>query len=217
MRHNDLRGRYAAQFRVEEGMLVYRHRRRGAPVEVSEAERDRAIERFVAAARMVKWTALATLLAGVMALTIALPAAFNSPWWIMGAVGASAIFASGAMRWAWNMPTQRWREREPVGEPLGQAGALIMLTEQVTWLQVAAGIIVPLAVAPLLAKIAAVDLFAWPPRSPQQLALMLLIGAMFASGLLFATLKWALHERARLRERGRTAIEEARRVGDGVE
>ena len=68
MAHNDLRGRYAAQFRVEEGMLVYRHRRRGAPVEVSEAERDRAIERFVSAARMVTWTALATL--GGMAMLL---------------------------------------------------------------------------------------------------------------------------------------------------
>lgn len=217
MRHNDLRGRYAAQFRVEEGMLVYRHRRRGAPVEVSEAERDRAIERFVSAAHMVKATALAILVAGVMAFSVMFPGALGGPPWILFAVACSAVFASGAMRWAWDMPTQGWRKREPVGEPLGQAGALIMLTEQVTWLQVAAGIIVPLAVAPLLAKIAAVDLFAWPPRSTEHWAVVLLVGTMLASGLLFATLKWALHERTRLRQRGRTAIEDARRVGDGVE
>lgn len=217
MAHNDLRGRYAAQFRVEEGMLVYRHRRRGAPVEVSEAERDRAIERFVSAARMVTWTALATLVVGVTAFSLILPTAIGGPLWIFVAVASSAIFMLGALRWAWNMPTQGWREREPVGEPLGQAGALIMLTEQVTWLQVAAGIVVPLAVAPMMAKIAAVDLLAWPPRSAEHWAVALLVATMLASGLLFATLKWALHERTRLRQRGRTAIEEARRVGDGVD
>ena len=217
MRHNDLRGRYAAQFRVEEGMLVYRHRRRGAPVGVSEAERDRAIERFVSAARMVKWAALAMLVVGVMALSVTFPGALGGPPWILFAVASSAIFTVGALRWAWDMPTQGWRGREPVGEPLGKAGALIMLTEQVTWLQVAAGIIVPLAVAPLLAKIAAVDRLAWPPRSAEHWAVALLVGAMLASGLLFAALKWALHERARLRQRGRTAIEEARRVSDRVD
>ena len=119
------------------------------------------------------------------------------------------------MRWAWNMPSQGWRQREPVGESLGRGGALIMLTERVTWPQVAAGIFAPLAIAPLMTKIVAADMMVWPPRSAAQWALAALIGAMLASGLLFAALKWALHERARLRRRNATAIEAARRVGDG--
>ena len=216
MKDGDLRRRYDAQFRWEEGMLVYRHRQRGLPVEVSEAERDRAIERFVRATHTVTRAGIATFMVSAIAFNVVVPGAFERVELIVAAMVSSGILFAGAMRWAWSMPTQGWRTRDPVGERLGRTGALVMMVEHLSWPRIVAGIIATLVLVPVMATVGSSDAMAWPPHTAGQWVAALLIGVTLPLSLAMAAVKWALHERARLRRRGAKAIEEARRSGDGA-
>ena len=111
-------------------MIVFRYRQRGLPVEVSAAERNRAVERFASLIRTAGRTIAATTISGLLAVNWLMPRAFGAVPLIVGVyLGIVATWAMMA-RWAWDQPTRGWRGRTPVGEPLGWVGAWLMRLEQ---------------------------------------------------------------------------------------
>ena len=212
MRQDDFRKQYDLQFRWEEDRLVYRHKRRGVPIEVLPAERERALERFERLYnRVVIWWSGTTmfLIGGFVAI---MPESFRSAPYLIAIMGASGVSLGLLSQWAWNEPTRHWRSRRPIGEPLGRPGALVMMTEKLKWREVAVGIIGPPLIALPLVGSPRSDI--WPPSSLFQWSVLALIAGVFMLGLLIGLIKFALHERDRLRARRRQNLDDARRLFD---
>ena len=204
MRQADFRKQYDLQFRWEEGRLVYRHKRRGVPVEVLPAERERALERFERLYNRVVngWMAVTIFLIG--AFVVAMPERFRSGPYLIAVMASSGISLGLLGEWAWNEPTRHWRSRRPIGEPLGRPGALVIMTEKLKWREVIIGIIGPPLIA--LPMVASPRSDVWPPSSLFQWLVLLLIAGVFVLGLLIGLIKLALHERDRLRSRRRSGL-----------
>ncbi|WP_324806995.1 hypothetical protein SH584_10760 [Sphingomonas sp. LY29] len=211
MTDENLRLLYDAQFRWEEGMLVYRHRRRGVPVEVSDSERQRAIDRFVRTTRNTKRAALATFVLGGAAINLIIPGAFGKVVLLVASLASFGLLYAAALRWAWNMPTQGWSNRKQVGERLGRTGAFIMLVERTTWPRIIIGLVATIVLIPIMAGIGPSAGLSWPPSTVGQWVAAILVGISLPLSLATAAVKWAVTERDRLRLRGRTAIRDARR------
>ena len=208
MRQQDFRKQYDLQFRWEEDRLVYRHKRRGAPIEVTPAERERALDRYDRLkSRIVNcwFGATVVVICGYLAI---MPAAFRAGPYLVGIMGASGVSLGLLLEWAWNEPTRSWRRRRPIGEPLGRAGAMIMMIEKLSWRDVLIGIIGPPLIA--LPMVASPRSDIWPPRGLFQWSVVTLIAGVILLGLLTALIKLGLHERRRLRERRRRRFAEAR-------
>ena len=85
---------------------MFRYRQRGVPVEVSPAERDRAIEHFTSLNRTAGWIAAGSAIAGHYATVRFFPQALDSIPIVVALYVSVAISASLMMRRAWNEPTR---------------------------------------------------------------------------------------------------------------
>lgn len=212
MRQDDFRKRYDLQFRWEEDRLVYRHKRRGAPVEVLPAERERALERYEKLYNRVVngWFAVTFLLiCGFLAI---MPDSIQRGPYLVAIMASSGISLGLLSEWAWNEPTRSWRGRRPIGLPLGRAGALVMMTEKASWRQVVVGIIGPPLIA--LPFVGSPRSEIWPPQNLFQWFVLVLIAGVFLLGLLVGLIKLGLRERAALKTRRGQQWEDARDLFD---
>lgn len=124
---------FGAQFRWEEGDLVFRYRQRGEPIRVSPAERDRALRRYLQLKKRVEMAfILAVLLAGVVPLVLD-PSSEVGPI-LLGGMAISLVTCLMLLqRWAWDAPTLAWRGRRSSGLPLAGSGGLLMQIERMSW------------------------------------------------------------------------------------
>lgn len=212
MRQDDFRKQYDLQFRWEEGRLVYRHKRRGVPVEVLPAERERALDRYERLYNRVVNGWLAVTIFLICSFVLMMPESFRRGPYLIAIMVSSGISLGLLHEWAWNEPTRHWRSRRPIGEPLRRPGALVMMTEKLKWREVVVGIIGPPLIA--LPVVGSPRSDVWPPNNLFQWAVLVLIAGVFVFGMLIGLIKFALHERDRLRARRRN-LDDARRLFDG--
>lgn len=199
MRNHRRRRQFAAQFRDEEGILVFRYRQRGRPIEVSAAERDRAIARFVDLNRIAGWVVGTTVLLVFVASNLLLPRATIPAPMVIAAYAAIIGCWVALSHRAWNSATSGWRDRRRIGERLGWFGAMLMRIEQHRWRDLVAGAAVPMA------------LFAMLADGTGPMWTILASGAASLVTLAALALKLALSERRRFRERKRSELSRARR------
>ena len=196
------------QFQWEVDRIVFRHRQRGVPVEVTATERDfyqsLYSKRLRLLGRILSNTMLgcaALTIVGLFSLRIG-SAAYLPLVMIIGLI----IVTPFADRWSFDETTRTLRDRPAIGEPLGRAGRLLRPLSQVParklWGSLAYLLFVTALVSPMILKFDATGWFL--------LVVCALVFLLFAAALL---VKGAQAERNRLQRESGKLIGRARRLG----
>jgi hypothetical protein len=134
------RAMFADQFEADTQGFVYRKHMRGAPIQVSAAERDRYIAFFDTFLKYGSWG----LTGGILALAIFLvfhatvTGIAPSDMATYGGLGIiSGAFMSGYY-WAWNLPARELRGRGTVGGARSRAEIRRLFLAKLTYGQIAA-------------------------------------------------------------------------------
>lgn len=125
---------FLAQFREEEGLLVFRANQRGFPVEVAPLERDRALQLYCFYSLWVQGFIMAVImLAGIGAFLAyrVLPVAIVP----IGLVAAASVIglSIAAEHEARRRATAAFRDRLPIGLAQGWLAGKVMITEKYDW------------------------------------------------------------------------------------
>lgn len=193
--------KFELQFQWEVGRLVFRHRQRGVPVEVTEDERDRLVERYAAQLKLAQGAMMAGLIGGAMVMAVLIKLVPDTLYVGFGIYGGMIVALVGIDRWSFDGTTATLRQRKPIGEPLGAAGGFVrtlsaMKTRDL-WLA--------LAYTAVLGVMFSAT-FAGDPAEYFTLAIFVFAAVML---LLMLVLKGALHQRDRLRDERSHLIERA--------
>ena len=118
-----VRQMFADQFEPDADNFVYRGSRKGAPIRVSAAERDRYVTTSNNFLKYWSWSFVGSLI--VLALLVATYAAqtatdVSDMTFYVGFGVALSIFMVGYF-WAWYLPARELRHRGTVGEPRPRA------------------------------------------------------------------------------------------------
>jgi hypothetical protein len=115
--YDRLRGMFADQFEPDGQGFVYRKSLRGAPVQVSAAERDRYIDLFNRFTKYAAWCiGGSTAALGLSVAAYATAARAELPTTILYCgLGAIVLAFLAANHWIWNLPARELRSRQVTG------------------------------------------------------------------------------------------------------
>ena len=193
---------FELQFQWEDDRLVFRHRQRGLPVEVTEAERDRLVERYKARSKMGMRILLTTLIGVSLVIGFLSPLVPTADYLGFGLFGGVFLSILLLHRWAFDGTTAHLRDRRPIGEPLGAAGGFIRSVGGMPTRHLVFGMAYFALCVVLIPAMS-------PGKRPDPLTLLVLAIAG-GSLLLSLIVKWALYERRRLRGRAAGSLDRAR-------
>ena len=121
---NQAEQKFAAQFTAEGSAFIYRKNQTGAPIPVSQSERDTFVATFDRRMRYFGWSILPGVLA-VTALTLILtlelrhsPSAIYSHLAAYSPIAVYLVICFAIRNWFWNAPARELEHRTPVGSPL---------------------------------------------------------------------------------------------------
>lgn len=113
------RGRqgFAAQFEADGSSFLYRKNMKGAPIRVSEGERDAFVNSFNRRFRYAFWSVLSLITLLIAVVVILVPNSNRALGQLVVTIGAACIILpyTVAMRWAWNAPARELERRAPAG------------------------------------------------------------------------------------------------------
>jgi hypothetical protein len=182
---------FADQFVNDGNGYIYRKSSKGAPVRVTEAERDEFVANFSRWLKYTSWGLLVSMLAVIAGLFLA-GADLDK------ASGQTAMYASmglliaiflGAYFWAWSMPVRALSRRATLGSPLSKNEVRALAFTKITYPQLA--LAAGMAVLILLRVSERYDIFHGWGIIWLMMAITLIIAAMVQ-----AVRKW-LFERSR--------------------
>lgn len=136
-----VRQMFADQFEPDAQGFVYRKYMKGAPIQVSSAERDRYITKFNRYLKYASWGMFGGLLfLGISLAIYATAAGIDLPDMPIY-VGIGAIFVAfmAGYYWFWNLPARELRGRGTMGEGRSRAEIRQLFLEKLTYGQIAAG------------------------------------------------------------------------------
>lgn len=134
-----LRQAFADQFLNDEHGLVYRKYQKGAPIRVSEMERERFVATFNKRIGYATWSIVPTTVGLILLLAWLIPDT-DSPLAQMAVwVGIAAILVPfiAICYWAWNAPSRDLENRTPEGVALTKAEARELAFSKISYGQLA--------------------------------------------------------------------------------
>jgi hypothetical protein len=117
--YDRLKESFADQFEPDRGGFVYRKRMKGAPIQMTQGERDRFIADFGRRLRYGSWSIIpATMvLIGVLALLVPDIDSPLAQFAMYGGIAAILVPFLVFFYWAWNAPERELGHRLPAGPP----------------------------------------------------------------------------------------------------
>lgn len=117
---NPLRQAFLEQFVTDADGLVFRKYQEGAPIRVSEIERDEFISTFDRRVRNAVLALIPSMLGMVAALVWLLPSVYtpSATLTIMAAAVLIIFCFSGYVSWAWSAPARELSNRQPSAPPM---------------------------------------------------------------------------------------------------
>ena len=131
---------FADQFEPDAQGFVYRKNMKGAPIQVSAAERDRYVNMFNRYIKYAAWGIVGGTIILIFSLAFyAIAAGINLP---DAAIyfGLSTILVTflAGYYWSWNLPARELRGRSSVGEARSRAEVRQLFLEKLTYGQIVA-------------------------------------------------------------------------------
>jgi hypothetical protein len=185
-----MRQMFAEQFQLNSQGYLYRKSSRGAPIQVTAAERDRYIVTYNRNTRIVAWGLGAAVIALLLSASFYSIAAGDqfSPVGIYLSVAAITALLVAAHFWSWNQPERELRSRGSTGQALSRAQVRRLFLEKVTYGQI--GLAACAGIALLLEAPAGSDGLPGGHILPTVLSVILFIGCAIT-----ALRKWRLNSR----------------------
>ncbi|MEO7635732.1 MAG: hypothetical protein ABIS38_08825 [Sphingomicrobium sp.] len=196
--------KFELQFQWEVDRLVFRHRQRGLPIEVTEEERDRLVERYAARLKLAQQALFAGLLGGAMLVGLLSKFVPDGVYVGFALYGAMIVSLITIDRWCFDGTTATLRRRKPIGEPLGTTGAFVRTIAGIA----ARDLWMALAYAAVLGVLVSAS-FGGEPTEYWTIAIFVFVVIVL---IVMLILKGALHERDRLRKSQSRLIERSREL-----
>jgi hypothetical protein len=194
--------KFEQQFQWEVDRLVFRHRHGGDPIEVTQEERDRLVERHRWRMGVANKVLAVVILSSVLVIMI-WPTKMH---FVPVLSGVAVICWMPALNWwAYSDVTAGLRQRTPIGLRLGFGGRVARQAQALRWRDLLGGSAYLVVVSVLTANALLTD----RAQRLAFIALDLVIGALFAWMML---MKWAQRERDRLHDEKIDAIHRAREL-----
>ncbi|WP_188054722.1 hypothetical protein [Sphingosinithalassobacter sp. CS137] len=126
---------FADQFSDDSRGIVYRKGQKGAPVRVSEIERDEFVATFNKRIRYAGWSIFPATLGLILLLVWLTPDADSPSAQIAMWIGIAAILVPFMViyYWAWNAPSRELERRTPEGAPLTKEEARVLAFSKITY------------------------------------------------------------------------------------
>nr|WP_314470455.1 hypothetical protein [uncultured Sphingomonas sp.] len=150
---------FADQFEPDGQDFIYRKSMKGAPIRVSQSERDVFLADFKRRLRYATWGILPAVLLLISALVVFVPDtdAPSSDLYIYLGVGIIIVFFMVPYYWAWNAPARELERRPTLGAARSRAEVRQVMLARMSYGQLAIGVG---AMAALLFKVSEdTDLF----------------------------------------------------------
>jgi Na+/melibiose symporter-like transporter len=130
---------FADQFLASANGIVYRKGQKGAPVRVSERERDEFVATFNKRIRYAAWSLFPATVGLILFLVWLTPDAESASAQMAMWVGIAAILAPFIVifYWAWNAPSRELERRTPEGAALTKEEARALAFSKITYGQLA--------------------------------------------------------------------------------
>ncbi len=134
-----LRQAFADQFSRDEHGFIYRKFQKGAPIRVSERERDELVTTFNKRIRYATWSIVPLTIGLILPLVWLVPDADGPAAQIVMWVGLAAILLPflSIFFWAWNAPYRQLESRTPEGAALTKEEARALAFSKITYGQLA--------------------------------------------------------------------------------
>ena len=126
---------FADQFSGDSRGFVYRKGQKGAPIRVSEIERDRFVAIFNKRMRYAAWSIVPATVGLILLLVWLVPDADSPVGQIATWVRIAAILVPfmGIYYWAWNAPSRELERRTPEGAALTKEEARTLAFSKITY------------------------------------------------------------------------------------
>jgi hypothetical protein len=130
-----LRQAFADQFSSDEHGFVYRKYQKGAPIRVSEIERDRFVATYAKRLRYAMWSLVPTTVGLILLLAWLIseadgPVAQIAAW---VALAAMLVPFTAYSLWAWSAPSRELQRRTPAGPALTTEEARALGLSKITY------------------------------------------------------------------------------------
>lgn len=134
-----VRQTFQDQFSTDSNGLMYRKGQKGAPVRVSEMERENFIATFNKTIRYTTWAIFPATITLILLLVWLVPDTNSTMGTVAIWIGLGAILAPfmGVFYWAWNAPARELQRRTPEGAALTKEEARALAFSKITYGQLA--------------------------------------------------------------------------------
>jgi uncharacterized integral membrane protein len=126
---------FADQFQPDGGGFLYRKSMKGAPIRVSEAERDDFVKAYNRRLRYLMWAILPATLILILLLVWLVPDTDSADSKVATWVGLAATIALFGMvhHWAWNAPARELERRPQEGAALSKDKARQLMFSRISY------------------------------------------------------------------------------------
>lgn len=134
-----VRQTFADQFADDSPGFIYRKGQKGAPIRVSERERNEFISTFNRRVRYATWSIFPATVVLILLMAWLIPDAHSTAADLAVWVGIGAILLPfmAVIYWAWNAPSHELQRRTPEGAALSKAEARALAFSKITYSQLA--------------------------------------------------------------------------------
>ena len=128
---------FAEQFSSDSRGFIYRKRQTGAPIRISEKERDAFVATFNSRIRYIVWSIIAATIGLIALMTWLTPDVDSTSGQVSVWAGLLAILIPSMVvyHWAWNAPARELKRRTPEGLGLTKEEARALAFSKVTYRQ----------------------------------------------------------------------------------
>lgn len=126
---------FADQFSPDTGGFIYRKNQKGAPIRISDLERDDFLATFNRRIRYAAWSIVPATIGLILILFLLFPETDSPEAQIAIWVGVAAMLAPFMViyRWAWNAPARELQRRTPEGAELTKEEARELAFSKITY------------------------------------------------------------------------------------
>lgn len=126
---------FAEQFSGDSRGFVYRKGQKGAPIRLSEIERDEFVAAFNKRIRYASWSLIPATVGLILLLVWLVPDTDSAAGQMATWVGIAAILVPfmAIYYWAWNAPSRELERRTPAGAALTKEEARTLALSKITY------------------------------------------------------------------------------------
>jgi hypothetical protein len=134
-----IRQTFADQFANDPNGIVYRKGQKGAPIRISERERDEFVSTFDRRIRFAMWSIIPATVALILLEAWLIPDTHSAvaDVVIWAGIGTILLPFMSVFYWAWNAPSRELQRRMPEGAALSKAEARALAFSKITYSQLA--------------------------------------------------------------------------------